>query len=790
MANPNIAGPSTIRKQSSIRKYVSPSPISLLENAVNSNEVLKINSISITNTDTFEHDITIQLVRNSVAYRILSTVRVPAKSTLVAINEEIGFYLLEGDTLESIASTADRLNVVCSYQQLAESEVADRLDLEDVDNFASGVVLLITANGANGAQNNTFLDGSANNWPITRTGSLTQGSFSPYGTRWSNSFDGDGDYLSIANNAALNMGTSSFTIEAWIYLTATPGDPGILGGIILDKDGLSGSSFPQYALSVSSTRRAVFQASAVPRTGSTPQSSITSSSVLNLHTWYHVAATRSGTTATLWVNGVSEGTTSTVPSDLTTGSRPLLIGWTDRGAPAPAFNFPGYISNLRIVRGTVVYTSAFTPSATPLTAITNTSLLTCQSNRFIDTSSNNFAITVVGTPFVQGFSPFRPAEIYSPSLTGGSGYFNANYLLPTSSQIVDFGTGNFTVEMWVYASSGTYNFFDGRSTSGQNAITLTINSDNTVSFLNSNGTVRINAAGFVFGAWNHIAVTRSGTSVRLFCNGVQIGSTFTDSSTYISGTNRPAIGAGGFTLGSTRLTGYVSNLRVVKGTAVYTANFTPPTSPVTAIAGTSLLLNFTNAGIVDQSGENNIQTLGNAQLSTTVKRYGTASLEFDGTGDFLSMPDSPDLNFGTGDFTIEMWINFNSGAGATFPRVITKGTYQASATVWGLLITRSTGLIAFNTGNPDVATNIGNLVNGVWTHIAVTRSGTALRTFFNGVLNQTATNTVNYVSTFELRVGSDPTGGDNFAGYIDDLRITKGVARYTTNFTPPDELML
>jgi hypothetical protein len=187
---------------------------------------------------------------------------------------------------------------------------------------------------------------------------------------------------------------------------------------------------------------------------------------------------------------------------------------------------------------------------------------------------------------------------------GGSGYFNNGlaYLVPNSSSIVNFGTGDFTVEFWVKAATPavSYNFFDGRSTSGQNAITIGILSTNEIVFLNANGTVRISAAGFIPNTWNHIAVTRSGTSTRLFCNGSQIGSTYTDSSTYISGTNRPTIGASGFAVGVGGLIGYSSNVRVVKGTAVYTGSYTVPTAPLTAISGTSLLTCQAN-GFVDAS---------------------------------------------------------------------------------------------------------------------------------------------------------------------------------------------
>jgi len=633
------------------------------------------------------------------------------------------------------------------------------------------VTLLLQGDGTNGAQNNTFVDSSSNNYTISRTGTATQGSFSPYGTLWSNDFSGSGQYLSTASNAAFAFGTGSFTVEYWINAVSWSTAPTVFD---TRATGTATNGYSDFFNTTGQFNLYIGNSTIY-----------TSTTAIPLNTWTHIAVSRQGTSLRVFINGVQNGSTVTNSTNMTsTNSLVATNVGISGGVGSNQFN--GYISNLRVVKGTAVYTSNFIPSTTPLTAITNTSLLTCQSNRFRDASSNNFAITVTGAPSVERFSPFSPGAAYSTSAIAGSGYFSpTSYLSPTTSNIVNFGTGAFTVEMWMYANSGSYNFFDGRSTSGQNAITLFLNSDSTLSFLNANGTVRISGTGFRFGAWNHIAVTRTGTSTRLFLNGTQLGSTFTDSSSYVSGTNRPAIGAGGFSVGSSPYTGYLAGLQVVKGTAVYTANFTPPTTPPTAITNTALLLNFTNAGIFDNAMLNDLQTAGNAQVNTTVVKYGTGSMAFDGTGDFLSMPNTPNLNFGTENFTIEMWINFNSSLGGTFPRVITKGNYQASATWWGILITRSTGLISFNTGNPDVPTTIGNLANGVWTHIAVTRSGTTLRTFFNGVLNQTVTNSVNYESTFDVRVGSDLTGGENFAGYIDGLRITKGIAVYTTNFTPP-----
>jgi hypothetical protein len=155
--------------------------------------------------------------------------------------------------------------------------------------------------------------------------------------------------------------------------------------------------------------------------------------------------------------------------------------------------------------------------------------------------------------------------------------------------------------------------------------------------------------------WFHIAVTRNGNSYRIFLNGVQVGTTVTDSNSIPASAYRITDSA---TSGN-NVTGYISNLRLVTGTAVYTSNFTPPTSPVTAITNTSLLLNFTNAGIYDAAVQNDLVTVSTSQVSTTRSKWGSSSVTFSTSGG-ITAPSSMNYSFGTGDFTIEGWFNFSS----------------------------------------------------------------------------------------------------------------------------------
>jgi hypothetical protein len=235
--------------------------------------------------------------------------------------------------------------------------------------------------------------------------------------------------------------------------------------------------------------------------------------------------------------------------------------------------------------------------------------------------------------------------------------------------------------------------------------------------------------------------------------------------------------------------GYISGTRITKGAALYTATFTPPTAPptTTVSSGTvGVLLNFTNAGIFDSAMMNDLETAGNAQVSTSIVKYGTGSMAFDGTGDYLLAPSTPNFAFNAGEFTVEMWLyptaSFGSG-GVNIVGVNSSG---------GGLFVGGTNKIAWNlfgTGDLVAFSNFTSSYNNVWTHVAYTRSGSTGRLFINGVLQATGTDSTNYTVTSNFAIGAAYNGNQPYTGYIDDLRITKGVARYISNFTPPPARM-
>jgi hypothetical protein len=141
------------------------------------------------------------------------------------------------------------------------------------------------------------------------------------------------------------------------------------------------------------------------------------------------------------------------------------------------------------------------------------------------------------------------------------------------------GTGDFTIEAWVYANNFTSGkiLYDSRPTGTTGVYpTLFVSSTGVVQFYVSE-TLRIDGSAISTSTWTHIAVSRSGTSTKLFINGTQSGSTYTDTNNYLNGTSRPTIGASGYNLANS-WNGNVDGIRVTKGLARYTANFTAPTA--------------------------------------------------------------------------------------------------------------------------------------------------------------------------------------------------------------------
>lgn len=204
----------------------------------------------------------------------------------------------------------------------------------------------------------------------------------------------------------------------------------------------------------------------------------------------------------------------------------------------------------------------------------------------------------------------RPIPPSNPSGTGGSisfdGTQSVNLSIPND---IDFrlGTGDFTIEWFQYLTSGggaaERIFSIGTYSSASIAVSLEGTDTNKTFYAWISSANSITSGNFL-NTWIHFAICRSGTSLRVFQNGTQIGTTLSNSTNFSDATNALRIGNETSTSAIAAYKGYITNFRWVKGSALYTSNFPKPTAPLTAVSGTKLLLLASTSGTAttDSSG--------------------------------------------------------------------------------------------------------------------------------------------------------------------------------------------
>ena len=433
--------------------------------------------------------------------------------------------------------------------------------------------------GANNGVNNAFDDGSTSNHTITRSGDAQQGSFGPFARpdgEWSVDFKNTSALALPASSTDFDFGTANFTIECYMKYLGDSSDD----SYIISFGGGSGN-VGHFGVNIyqGDWRVGAFNNDLAGGTAPTDQD------------WHHVAVVYVSNVFKLYVDGSVVSTSgSDGPFNTTTGA---VIGgyWDD----SDYGNFNGLISNLRVVKGTAVYTGNFTPPTGPLTAISGTVLLACQSNRFVDNSSSAHALTPVVSPAVSAFGPFLTDAVYDPAVNAASAYFDGtgDWLVASSgSTAFGFGTDDFTMEFWINPNTvGSQTVLSILTSASDTAPHIYL--ENTLRFYDGGGD-RIASSTIRAGQWYHVAVCRSSSSTKMFINGVQAGSTYSDSNNY--GTSKPCVVGSYYSSGSvvtnSTTNSIISDVRIVKGTAVYTSAFTPPTAPLTAITNTTLLLSL------------------------------------------------------------------------------------------------------------------------------------------------------------------------------------------------------
>ena len=253
------------------------------------------------------------------------------------------------------------------------------------DPYWNNVSLLSGTTATNAGQNNTFLDSSSNAFSVTRNGNTTQGTFTPFSQAdgyWSSAFNGTDGWLQIANNTAFDMGSGDFTIEGFFY--QVPG-----GGTdqVISAKYEAGNQASWYISTTSSgTNWSIYL-----YWSDSTNTKIYGGAAPSVNQWHHFALQRNGNTVEFYVDGLRLTQVSTTKTMRTTTSG-VAIGQTGNGYGSEWFS--GYISNIRIRKGSYTYSGAtYTVPTSPLTAVTNTVFLTCQSNRMVDNSTNGKRIS-------------------------------------------------------------------------------------------------------------------------------------------------------------------------------------------------------------------------------------------------------------------------------------------------------------------------------------------------------------------------------------------------------------
>lgn len=622
---------------------------------------------------------------------------------------------------------------------------------------------------------NSFTDDGPYRVAFTKAGNTSIVPFSPFKphTITANShsvyFDGTGDYITTPVDSSLTSLGNTYTVEAWINLDNVTGTKAIYSTSVS-----STASYGYFIFYVSGSNLAFYVR---PSTGAVESGLV--AGTLTAGVWNHVAVSVNSSVGKLFINGAQVGSNTNISATTFTAAYSTI------GADIiQSYPFKGSISNLRILKGTALYTTNFTPPTSALTAISNTVLLACQSSTLIDNSNNAFSLTAAGDVIPTKFNPFGETIAtnvdYKANTHGGSLFLDGSgdFLFVPSSNAVAFGNRNFTWEFWWYPTiNGSTRLLDFGA---ENLLYV----DGANKFVYYQNAAKITSAqAHILNTWYHVAVTRSANNTYMFINGVRANtSTVSDTVSYSNSTLRVGTNSSNSSPGA----GYFSNIRILNGQALYTSSFAPPQSPVQPTGNTTVLINSTHGGIIDASGRNVLECIGDIKVRTDTKKYGVGSMYFDGTGDYITLPFTNWVRLANADFTIECWIRL----AATQADMGIVSSYENNN---GWIFRLGSNFIRFFAGSSEIVVDkTYSFSTNTWYHLAVARSGTSIRVFVDGsqVGTTSTVGSATDTTTQGVYIGRTQTTTSDFNGYIDDLRVTRGVARYTTNFTPPSSAHL
>jgi hypothetical protein len=606
-------------------------------------------------------------------------------------------------------------------------------------------------------------------------------------------FDGTGDYLLIdsTNTSSLNFGTGDFTIEFWARNTNRDAFHTVIAN---NKSSWTAGSVTILGGSGSTSTTALRLAANSFNSGGAGL--VYDNQAMTVGVWYHYAIVRSGNNFTMYRDGTSVST-GTFSGSINLGEDGTRVGYTRWDGDVSTWD--GHLDEIRL-SNSVRYTTTFTPSTTPFVNDANTVLLIHANG----TDASTFFEDDNGVRAQRGITAIGNAQIS----TAQSKFGGSSMLFDGSSDSVAvdhngqmrFGTGDFTMEFWYRPISKVQNYpvilgnrdgfssgaiiFQDRHDANNTKLSVYIyNLSTSVPQFISTTTTANNT-------WYHVALSRSGTSLKLFINGTQEGATVTTSADIDTGagTQLYYIGIAG---GNADYNGYTDEVRV-SNTARYTANFTAPTEPFVNDANTLLLVHADGTDgstvIRDDNGAvavrqpKYITAFGNAQIDAGQYKFGEVSAQFDGTGDYLLVGNPGDFLFGTGDFTLEGWFRFANTS--SYKSLFASGGGNNVGNFACYLNSGTTIEIYNNGAGPVLAQATVTISTNTWYHIAISRASGVVKIFVDGVEKSSTALTYNFNASTAGYVGYDGiTPSLQYNGWIDEFRVSN-TARYTATFTP------
>ena len=394
-------------------------------------------------------------------------------------------------------------------------------------------------------------------------------SYSGSGTTWTDlsssgdsvDFDGSDDVLSIADSSDFEIDGANFTLECWFKADDVSGGQAIVGQ--WQSGGGTQRNFDFY-----------LDGSTLYFENCRGSSNFSISTTVSAGEWYHIAGVLNGTTLQLFKNGSSVGTT-TVSGSANNSTANFGIGGYATGTTT-AFN--GKISNVRFVKGTAVYTADFTPTTQPLTNISGTKLLCCQSNSSVTTATvSPGTITAISSPTVSSAHPFgNNGTIVGATFDSTNKWFEFDgtddQITFTNDSSIQPSNVDWTWEGWVYvdsSQSGQYEFFYANDASCQvswhngNQIQCWFNDVNSTS--NHNVTLYSGSETAATDTWHYVVISRISNVWKLYLNATEKASV-TDTFTVATPSLIPTMGS--YSSGTYDLNGRIAQMRIYKGTGL------------------------------------------------------------------------------------------------------------------------------------------------------------------------------------------------------------------------------